>query len=137
MYFFQITDPSPAYLASQVCNDYVHNPAPVLATRIGAHGRLNLTTQPHLRGTAHTTAVYTCLAGGAQCGRGGLAFFTAVSSVREDREAADGWAAGQASAAAALGADALRASHRRWWAAWWPRGGFVTFEHTVTDEHAK
>eukprot|EP01050_Picozoa_sp_SAG11_P022974 SAG11_NODE_4484_length_1878_cov_7.328274_2_plen_337_part_00 len=115
------------------CNDYVANPAPVLASSSVLGGRLNMTTQLHLRGTAHTTAIYTC--GGAEklCGRGGLAYFTAVSGVSEDRAAADEWAAGQASAAAALGTDAMRASHRRWWAEWWPRGGFVTYEYTVLE----
>ena len=115
------------------CNNYEYNPKPVLTSRTGLNGRVNLTTQMHLRGTAHTTAIYTC--GGAEedCGRGGLAYFTAVSSVSKDWKTADGWAAGQVSAAAQLGIVGMRASHRKWWSEWWPRGGFVTYEYTVLE----
>lgn len=88
--------------ACSTCNAYVYNPKPVLSTSTTLNGRVNLTTQMHLRGTAHTTAIYTC-EGARNCGSGGLAYFTAVSAVSKDRTTADGWAAG-----AGLGRGAAR-----------------------------
>ena len=107
---------------------------------------LNLTTQPHLAGTAvrwaarrrapsrgvhhrlraqHTTAVLSCgLPGGARVD------YICVSPTLSSPGAADDWSSLQVQNAVTLGLSALRAAHEAWWHDWWPAGGFLTTEYS-------
>ena len=101
-----------------LCDNYTPNPPARTVSKPGAHGALNVTTQPHLRGTAHSTAVLDFAESSA--------FIVATSPVSKDAAAADAWASAQVLAAAKAGVENLRAAHRAWWHAFWPAGGFVT-----------
>jgi hypothetical protein len=106
---------------------YVPNPPPLNSSSVrlvgGRGGTLNVTTQPHLAGTAHSTAVWQGNAEG-----GVLLTLAAISPVLASNDAADAAASGQALAGVAVGLSALRSAHEAWWAAWWPAGGFITLE---------
>ena len=103
---------------------YVPNPPPANAsTTAGAGLTLNTTTQRHLAGTAHSTAV---LAGAG-------ALFASVSPTLASPAAADAHAQAQVAAAQAMGLAALRAAHEAWWHAWWPAGGFITTEFSIAE----
>ena len=102
---------------------YVFNPEPALAsTVVGAGVTLNTTTQSHLVGTAHATAVVDDASS-----PGARTLFIATSAVLSSPAAASAAAAGAATAAQAAGA-ALRAAHEAWWHNWWPAGGAVTLD---------
>ena len=106
---------------------YVPNPPPVNGSSSPAPGTtLNTTTQAHLLGTAHCTAVL------ADAAAPGLLLLS-VSPTLPSPSAAEAWAGGQVLAARALGAAALRAAHEAWWHAWWPAGGFLTTDFTVAE----
>ena len=111
---------------------YVPNPPPFNASAPhgATGGTLNTTTQPHLLGTAHTTAV---LRMDDAAPGGGATLFAAVSPVLRDGAAADAFAVAQVEGAAGLGLPALRAAHEGWWHGWWPRGGFATFEYSILE----
>jgi alpha-L-fucosidase 2 len=105
---------------------YVPNPTPRTVTNATrASGTLNVTTQMHLRGTAHSTAVLR-LADSA-------GIILSVSPVSKSDLDADAWATEQVSNAAAAGIDKVRTAHRAWWHVFWPAGGFVTYELTVME----
>ena len=107
-------------------NKYVPNPAPRTVAHVTtAGGTLNITTQMHLRGTAHSTAVLQLP------NRSGIVL--SVSPVSKSALAANTWASTQVSHAVAAGIDDVRAAHHAWWHAFWPAGGFVTFEYTVME----
>ena len=108
-----------------LCNNYVPNPPPHTSSTTDSHGTLNLTTQHHLRGTAHSTAVLELT--------DGAAFITAVSAVSDNPVVSDAWASAQVTAAATTGLEAVRVAHRVWWHSFWPAGGFVTYEYTVLE----
>jgi|EP01049_Picozoa_sp_SAG25_P004511 hypothetical protein len=115
-----------------LCDNYVPNPPPhtssVLA-RVGAGvAHINITTQPHLRGTAHATAVLAL----ADVNNSST-FIITVSPVSADATTAERWASRQVAAAAHHGVSSLRDAHRAWWHAFWPAGGFVTYEYTVLE----
>ena len=111
---------------------YVPNPPPLNSSTAslvnGRGGTLNVTTQPHLAGTAHSTAVWQGTVEG-----GVLLTLASISAVLASSAAADAAAAGQALAGVAAGLPALRAAHEAWWAAWWPAGGFLTLEDSVVE----
>ena len=113
---------------------YVPNPPPrnASAPAPGGSGTLNVTTQLHLRGTAHSTAVWQG-AGGAG---GGDALLTIVSTsaVLASGAAAGAWASAQVLKAQAAGAEALRARHEAWWAAFWPQGGSLFLDYSVIEQ---
>ena len=112
-----------------LCSNYVPNPPPLGKSAVSQLGVLNVTTQRHLRGTAHSTAVLEQkLPGGIDA-----TYFAAVSAVSKDASAADSWAVSQVSAAGTAGVERVRAAHRVWWHAFWPAGGFVTYEYTVLE----
>ena len=102
-----------------LCNNYVPNPAPRTVASATERGTLNVTTQMHLRGTAHSTAVLQL--------PGRSAFVLSVSPVSESAPAADAWASTHVGNAAAAGIEQVRAAHRAWWHGFWPAGGFVTY----------
>jgi hypothetical protein len=112
-------------LHSRDCRGQVPNPTPRTTSTTGDHGTLNVTTQPHLRGTAHSTAVLEL--------SGRSAFVVSVSPVSASAAAADVWASSQVTAAAAAGIERVRTAHRAWWHAFWPAGGFLTYEYTVLE----
>lgn len=118
-----------------LCNNYVSNPLPIKSsTPDSSGGRVNVTSQKHLRGTAHSTAIFECtVTDGDKCGQGGLAYFTSVSAVLSSQSKADRWAVDQVTVANLIGAHAMKMAHRRWWHAWWQRGSFVTYEYTVLE----
>ncbi len=108
---------------------YVPNPAPLNTTSAPAPGlQLSLTSQPHLprKGTWHTAAVLQ------QAGVNASTYFFTISPVLTSQAAADGWATTEVMSAQGLGA-ALRTAHEAWWHAWWPAGGFMTFEYSVLE----
>lgn len=109
---------------------YVPNPPPDNRSIATAHGQLNVTSQMHLRGTAHSTAVLE-LRGRQDAVR--VAYVTSVSSVSVDATVSDAWAIRQVNLAASVGLDSLHAAHELWWHAFWPDGGFVTYEYTVLE----
>ena len=104
---------------------YVPNPPPVNRSTATEHGQLNVTTQMHLRGTAHSTAVLK-LSGGQNAPM--VTYVTSVSAVSSNASVSDAWAIRQVNSAATEGVESLRAAHALWWHAFWPDGGFVTYE---------
>ena len=110
--------------------DYVPNPPPLNTSSSPSNGQLlNVTTQPHLMGTAHATAVLRI----DDSSGSAATFFVAVSPVVASSNAATNEASMSVTAAAQLGVPALRAAHEAWWAAWWPAGGFITLEDSVIE----
>lgn len=113
-----------------LCNQYVPNPPPQQHSSSTAGTRedvLNVTTQLHLQGTAHSMAVLAL--GNSTYGT----YVTAVSPVSVDKTTAGAWATSQVQHAKAVGIEALRKAHRDWWHSFWPAGGFVTYEYTVLE----
>jgi hypothetical protein len=109
---------------------YVPNPPPLNASSQPASGwSLNLTTQPHLVGTAHATAVLRMDGGDGNS----TTIFVAISPVVASADAAGTAAVASVMAAGRLGVTALRAAHEEWWASWWPKGGFITLEDSVLE----
>lgn len=111
---------------------YVPNPPPLNSSTAsivrGRGGTLNVTTQPHLAGSAHSTAVWQGSVEG-----GVLLTLIGISPVLASGDAADAAASGQVLAGVAAGLPALRAAHEAWWATWWPAGGFITLEDSVVE----
>ena len=112
---------------------YVPNPPTLNASAPspGGAGTMNITTQPHLRGTAHSTAVLQLPPAGA---RTVAVFIAATSAVLASPADADAWASGQVLAAQAAGVDALRFAHEAWWRAWWPQGGSLFLDYSVLEQ---
>jgi alpha-L-fucosidase 2 len=103
---------------------YVPNPPPVNTSRLLAPQLLlNLTTQAHLIGTGHTTAVLQSA---------GAATILTISQVLATPQLSDAWATEQVQAAAAS-VSGLRAAHEAWWHAFWPDGGFVTLDYSILE----
>lgn len=110
--------------------DYVPNPPPLNASSSPSSGQLlNTTTQPHLMGTAHATAVLRVDGSDGST----ATLFVGISAVVASSEAATAAASASVTAAAQLGVPALRAAHEAWWADWWPAGGFITMEDSVIE----
>lgn len=112
---------TPAVAASTWANqnsNYVYNP-PASTSIVNG---VNVTTQAHLMGTAHATAIRSV----------GAAYVITISPVLSSPAAAVSWAVGQVNGVTDL--SALRAAHLAWWRAWWPQGGFITFEYTLLEQ---
>jgi alpha-L-fucosidase 2 len=110
---------------------YVPNPPPINTTSSPAQNQiLNLTSQPHLRGTGHTTAVLS-ISNGA--GSPATTTFLTISPVQASVSASDAWATAQVAAAAQTGVQALYAAHTAWWNAFWPAGGMVFLDYSVLE----
>lgn len=91
---------------------------------------LNLTSQPHLSGAYHTTAVLSV----PQAAAGSTVLYTCVSPVMAaGKGASDAYATDQVNTAASGTVDALRAAHSSWWHQWWPAGGFITLPYSVLE----
>jgi alpha-L-fucosidase 2 len=103
---------------------YRPNPPPLNASSLSAGGVLNVTTQPHLSGTAHSTAVW----------QSGAITIVSTSTVLPSGVAADAWASREVLAAAAAGVEALRVLHRAWWGSFWTQGGSVFLDYSVLEE---
>jgi hypothetical protein len=115
-----------------LCNNYVSNSPPLnSSTPDLSGGRVNITSQMHLRGTAHSTAIFECNHGD-KCGPG-VTFFTSVSAVRSSKVEADSWVVDQVTAAGQTGVGAMKLAHQQWWHDFWQRGSFVTYEYTVLE----
>jgi hypothetical protein len=110
--------------------EYVPNPPPTNASSVLRPGSvLNVTTQPHLAGTAHATAVLRADSSGGDS----AVLYVAISCVVASSDAASAEATSSVTAAAALGVSMLRAAHANWWANWWPAGGFLTLEDSIIE----
>ena len=124
--------PAQTARAACLCNNYVSNPPPLnSSTPNRSGGRVNVTSQMHLRGTAHSTAVFEC-DHGDKCGPG-VTYFTSVSAVRSSQVEADSWVVDQVTAAGETGVGAMKLAHQQWWHDFWQRGSFVTYEYTVLE----
>jgi alpha-L-fucosidase 2 len=111
---------------------YVPNPPPVNASRVlGPQLLLNLTTQPHLLGTAHTTAVLQ--SGSSSSSPSSAATILTISPVLASPNASDAWATQQVQAAASS-LSTLRAAHLAFWNNFWPQGAFVTLDYSLLEE---
>jgi hypothetical protein len=111
---------------------YVPNPTWISSTAPSSipGGTLKLTSQPHLSGSYHTTAVLSV----PQADAGVTAFYTSVSPVlASGRPASDAYASGQVESAASQSTASLRADHSAWWHTWWPAGGFLTLPYSVLE----
>lgn len=109
---------------------YVLNPPPMnTSTPIPSGGVLNVSTQAHLIGTSHSTAVLEVDATPTS-----TTLFLSVSPVMEGGSApSTAYATSQVTAAASLGLTATRALHESWWHGWWPAGGVVIMEYSVLE----
>ena len=111
-------------------NRYVPNPPPINATRVLSPEQvLTTTSQPHLEqiGSWHTSALLR-----SQMTPTSATYYFTVTGVLESQSGADTAATASVTAAAAAG-DSLRAKHEAWWHAFWPDGGFVTFEYSMVE----
>ena len=106
---------------------YVQNPPPLNASAPApGGGTLNVTTQPHLRGTAHSTAVW-------QDSEAQLTIVS-ISAVLASGAAADAWASAQVLKAQAAGTAALRVQHEAWWSSFWAQGGSLFLDYSVLEQ---
>ena len=109
--------------------DYVPNP-PAQVSRVAPpspapeQAALVVSVQPHLRGTAHCTALLTVPSAGREDA------FVAISPVVSSPREAQFQASTAAARASGAGMAAIRAANAAWWAAFWPRGAFVTTDAT-------
>ena len=106
--------------------NYVPNPPPLFASAaIGLGAVLNTTTQLHLLGTSHSTAVLQDTVNAI--------FYLAISPVSAEPALSDSYAQKQVHAAYKLGLPMLQRQHLQWWHDWWPRGGFITTEFSILE----
>jgi alpha-L-fucosidase 2 len=119
---------------SRGCKGYNFTNPPVRNSTVQPDGA-QLFTQDHLSGSEHTTAVlalpgHTTTAGALTSTTSVM--YVSTSSVLPKGEG-DAAALGAVRAAAKAGLAALTASHRAWWHAYYPAGGFVTLADPKTE----
>ena len=111
-------------------NRYIPNPPPLNSSRVlSPELQLQLTSQPHLpqKGTWHTAAVLR-----AQFAFASATYVFTVSPVLSSQNASDAWATAEVLAAQGQ-LPGMRGAHEAAWHAWWPAGGFVSFEYSVLE----
>ena len=110
---------------------YTPNPPPVNSSAPFAPGSvLSLTSQPHLKGSCHTTAVLqsTDPSSGAL-----TSLVVTVSTVLPSMPAADAWASQHVASVLTHGLGNVLSNHTAWWHAWWPTGGIVTLDYSILE----
>lgn len=109
-------------------NRYVPNPAPFnSSSSIGNNLLLNMTTQAHLKGTAHTTAILQ-----STITTQSTIYYITISPVLSSTTVANNWATAQVQQGQQAGYS-LRIAHVNWWNSFWPNGGFITVEYSILE----
>lgn len=107
---------------------YTPNMPPRNSSASSNGGILNITTQTHLRGTAHSTAVWQGVISES------LITFVSISPVLSTGSESDLWASKQVLAAQSAGLLSLRNGHEAWWHSEWPKGGSLFLDYSVLEE---
>jgi alpha-L-fucosidase 2 len=107
---------------------YIPNPPPINSTSvISPESVLTLVSQPHLKGTFHTSGFLK-----TQLEPTSATYIFTISPVVSSQSLSDDWVKNQVITAQGLLPD-LKTSHETVWHNWWPAGGFVTFEFSVLE----
>ena len=127
---------SPRSQSERACHGlYTAWPNPNVSTTTARPDGAQVYTQAHLRGTEHATAVLAVQGAPVATPTGTrttTTLYVSTSSVL-DRGAGSAAALAAVRAAAAAGLAGLTASHRAWWHAYYPAGGFVTLADAVVE----
>ena len=113
-------------------DDYVPNP-PFKTTRkmVDDNTSMEITTQPHLKGTSHSTGVLRTDDGDEKS-----TYYVSLSPILGSEEDSNGHVTDVLNSVVALGSsafDSIEAAHTEYWNEWWPQGAAITLDHSPLE----